>query len=298
MRSGIYKGWVSHRRFSPKKHAFRYRVFMMYLCLSELQDVLKMSPLWSTKRFSIARFKREDFHGDPKDDLDDAVKRTVEKVVGVRPKGDVCVLANLRYFGFNMNPLCTYYCFDESGEHVVAILAEVTNTPWHERRAYVLDCREDQQTKHRFKKWQSLTFDKDFTVSPFNPLDMQYSWRSSTPSQRLNVHIETAREGKKVTDATLRLQREEINAKNLSRIVLSFPFMTFKVALAIYWQALLLAIKGVPFLGKDKMGESGAKDAAADEVADKASDRACKEEAGHSDLSGFDLTAEASKHHR
>lgn len=277
MRSGIYKGWVSHRRFSPKKHAFRYRVFMMYLCLRELDDVLSMSSLWSTKRFSIARFKREDFHGDPNTDLDVAVKRTIESETGFRPEGDVCVLANLRYFGFNMNPLCTYYCFDKSGEHVEAILAEVTNTPWHERRAYVLDCREvasnssdanNRKPKNGVsnkensvsnnkasKKWQSVTFKKDFTVSPFNPLDMQYNWRSSTPLQRLNLHIETMQNKKKITDATLRLQREEINAKSLTRAVMSFPFMTFKVAIAIYWQALLLALKGVPFLGKDKIGK-------------------------------------------
>lgn len=264
MRSAIYKGWVSHRRFFPKKHAFKYRVFMMYLCLNELDDVLQKSVLWSKNRFSLARFKREDFHGDPSLDLEDAVMRTIERELGFRPKGDVCVLANMRYFGFNMNPLCTYYCFDEAGEKVEAILAEVTNTPWHERRAYALDCRaalvaEDDSAKRYTKlekRWQAIEFEKDFTVSPFNPIDMKYSWRSSTPSKRLNLHIDTAQGGRKITDATLRLEREDISTKSLRSVVISYPFMTIKVALAIYWQALMLFCKGVPFLGKDKVHSS------------------------------------------
>lgn len=248
MKSAIYSGWVSHRRFWPKRHGFKYRVFMMFLNLSELDAVLSLSPLWSTKWWSPARFRRADFHGDPAVDLNEAVKRTVAKSIGRRPEGDVCMLANLRYFGINMNPLCTYYCYDKQGQHVEAILAEVTNTPWHERRAYVLDC----QTKG---PWQRIRFDKDFTVSPFNTLDMHYAWRSSPPGKKLSVHIDTCTEQKKITDASLRLVREELNGRALGKVLTRFPFMTAKIAAAIYWQALRLFLKGVPFLGKNKISK-------------------------------------------
>lgn len=246
MVSAIYTGWVRHRRFSPKSSEFQYRVFMMYLSLEELEDVLKLSLFWSTSPLSLARFKREDFHGDPKINLSEAVKRTVEQELGKRPEGEVRVLANLRYFGFNMNPLVTYYCFDKSGERVDAILAEVTNTPWNERRAYVLRCDPD-------KAKQKIDFEKDFTVSPFNTVDMQYRWLSSLPSEKLFLHIDTMKNKNKITDATLHLKREPITRQSLHKILLRYPFMTVGVAVGIYWQALRLFLRGVPFLGKNRV---------------------------------------------
>jgi len=183
-------------------------------------------------------------------DLKDAVKNTVEKSLGWRPSGDICMLANFRYFGFNINPLATYYCFDESGENLQAIVAEVNNTPWNERRAYVLECKGTPR--------QVITFEKDFTVSPFNPLNMVYRWRSTIPAATLQLHIDTIQNEKRVTDATLGLNRESIGAKELNLILLRFPFMTLKVFLGIYWQALRLYMKGVPFLGRDKRAKSKA----------------------------------------
>ena len=50
-------------------------------------------------------------------------------------------MTHLRYFGYCFNPVSFYYCFDSSDSFVEAILAEVTNTPWKERHAYVIDLK-------------------------------------------------------------------------------------------------------------------------------------------------------------
>lgn len=245
--SAIYTGQVRHRRFSPKANAFNYRVFMMYLDTRELDEVFALSPFWSTRRWAPVRFAREDFHmsnvpGQEKGkdlSVDEAVRTTILTHTGITLTGPIRMLVNLRYWGFNMNPLSTYYCFDDSGTQVLAILAEVHNTPWNERHSYVL-------TGEDFSKKQQTGFSKQFHVSPFNPITMDYRWYSTTPAQLLTIHLENWQTDKKIMDATLMLEREPITARSLNTILIRFPWMTVKVITAIYWQALKLWYKGVP----------------------------------------------------
>ena len=253
--SAIYQGRVRHRRFSPKKHEFSYHVFMMYLDTKELDNVFSLSPFWSTSRWAPARFKRKDFHidkkhmniSDPNDlpNIEDAIRDTVETETGVRPNGPIRMLVNLRYWGYSINPLSTYYCFDSLGENVIAIVAEVHNTPWNERHAYVL-------TNDNFGKKQTCNFQKDFHVSPFNPLEMQYQWHSTTPAKTLSIHLENWSCDEKKMDATLSLTRQPLNKTNMHSILIHFPWMTVKVVTAIYWQALKLWLKGVPIFNHHK----------------------------------------------
>lgn len=246
--SAIYTGTVRHRRFSPKQHAFEYQVFMMYLDTREIEQVFSLSPFWSLTHFAPAQFKRSDFHITNENlntqeknlpSIDESVRSSVESAAGIKLTGPIRMLANLRYWGFNMNPISTYYCFDDSGENLVAILAEVHNTPWNERHAYVL-------TNDQFTKKQHISFKKQFHVSPFNPIHMDYRWISTNPSETLALHLENWQSDKKIMDATMTLVREEISASSLNKILIRFPWMTVKVISAIYWQALKLWWKGVP----------------------------------------------------
>ena len=244
MKSGIYEGELYHERLTPKKHAFSYRVFMVYFSLKELDSMLSKSFFWSKSFFALARFKREDFLGDPQTPLDQAIREKVYIESGIRVDGDIRILANFRYFGFNMNPLITYYCFD-CNEKLVAVVAEVNNTPWNERHAYVLPVT----TSASFFK---CSFSKTFTVSPFNTLDMRYQWRSNIPDEKILIEIHTQHEDKDVLNAYLTLNRKEISGTALNFILIRYPLQTMKVIGAIYWEALRLWLKGIPFKGKNK----------------------------------------------
>ena len=254
--SRIYEGWVRHRRFLPTEHTFKYKVFMMYLDLSEIDTVMSLSRFWRVEGFGFAVFKRKDFMGDTNEPLDSCVRSLVEARIGSRPTGPIRVLANLRYFGYCTNPLTTYYCFDQSGEKLETIVAEVTNTPWRERHAYVLRVDGEEKFKCRFQK--------EFHVSPFNPLSMEYRWFSNVPADHLSIHLENwqntlaagtesdpkaALPQEKVMDATMSLNAANITAKKMNRLLIAYPFMTVKVISAIYWQALKLLVKRVPFYG-------------------------------------------------
>ena len=243
LNSAIYRGWVRHRRFGPRAHAFRYTMFMVYLDLDELDEVFRGSWLWSSRRFSLAWFRRKDHYGDPETSLDQAVRELVQSHTGVRPTGAIRLLTHLRYFGYCMNPVSFYYIYDDSGSRVETIVAEVHNTPWRERHCYVLPREmggaDPGKHQHRFRK--------SFHVSPFMPMDQEYAWQLSDPEERLFVHMVNEQEGKAVFDATMVMDRIEINKVNRMRVLLRYPCMTGKVIAAIYWQALRLWIKRVPF---------------------------------------------------
>ncbi|MDP5054415.1 MAG: DUF1365 domain-containing protein, partial [Congregibacter sp.] len=185
-------------------------------------------------------FRREDFLGDAAKPLGDEVRRRIREELEVEHTGPIYVLANLRYFGVQINPIICYYCFNEDETQLEYLVAEVTNTPWNERHSYVLSAEPGQRVLRQ-------DFDKTFHVSPFNPMDMRYSWRSNAPGNRLAIHLENHQDKDRVFDATLALRAEPISSAALRGILWRFPFMTAKVAGAIYWQALKLFIKRIPY---------------------------------------------------
>lgn len=243
MNSRIYHGWVRHRRMAPAEHAFRYRIFLLYLDLSELDGLFKGRWLWSSRRPSLAWFDRRDHLGDANRPLASEVRDLVEAQTGQRPSGRITLLTHLRYFGYCMNPVSFYYCWSATDGRLEAIVAEVNNTPWGERHCYVLDCQSRDQSSDRLR----FAFTKEFHVSPFMPMEQEYDWRFSVPAGSLSVHMQSYESGSKTFDATMRLDAIPINGRTLAKVLISYPFMTGRVILAIYWQALRLWRKGVPF---------------------------------------------------
>jgi len=160
----------------------------------------------------------------------------VETQTGHRPGGPVRLLTNLRYLGFVFNPVSFYYCFGADG--LEAIVAEITNTPWGERHAYVLDCRNQGESNQ-------FVFGKAFHVSPFLPMNMVYKWVFNAPAERLQVRMDNIGQGKRHFKALLELEARPL--ETVRRVLWRYPLMTHKVAAAIYYQAGRLWLKGMPF---------------------------------------------------
>ena len=251
--SAVYEGWVRHRRFEPVEHEFRYRLFLMYLDLEELPQVLDPYPLWSARRPALARFRRADFLGNPALPLAECARDAVEAETGRRPGGPVRLLANLRYLGHIFNPVSLYYCFDASGEIVEAVVADVNNIPWGEGHPYVLARGGRQGTVLKEE------LDKKLHVSPLMGMDQTYAFSASEPGERLQVHIETRpvqrveglfgpqhvapRESKQF-DVTMSLRRRELSRSLMARLPVRYPAMSLQVVAKIYAQALRLKLKG------------------------------------------------------
>jgi DUF1365 family protein len=248
MKSCIYEGQVRHRRFTPVNHAFSYRMYMMYLDLDELPTVFKSFWFWSSTGFNLAHFRRGDHMGDPREPLIESVRDKVLEQTGERPQGPIRLLTHCRYFGHGFNPVSFYYCYDRADSRVEHIVAEVNNTPWGEQYCYVLGA--DDNIRDQAAPGAHLQYrpDKRFHVSPFMPMNMQYDWRFSQPGERLSVHMQNFIDDAKIFDATLDLAYRPINSRNLARVLLRYPVITIKIVAAIYYQALVLFLKRVPFI--------------------------------------------------
>jgi hypothetical protein len=243
MKSCIYEGQVRHRRFAPVRHGFRYRLFMIFLDLAELDTVFRERWLWSADRSNMAYLRRKDHFGDPSIPLDGVVRTLVEQNTGTRPDGPVRMLAHLRYFGHNFNPATFYYCYDRADTRVETIIVEIHNTPWGEVFCYVLDDRKNEGTE----KDKRFRLTKAFHVSPFITMGIEYDWTFTVPGETLNVHMIDFDRGEKFFEADLLLARREITGPGLALMLFKYPFVTAKVVAAIYWQALRLWIKGAKF---------------------------------------------------
>ncbi len=175
--------------------------------------------------------------------LDRAVRDLVEARTGLRPTGPIRLLTMLRHFGVAMNPVSFFYAFGAADTGPETIVAEVHNTPWNERHCYVLDGR------GRPAAGRALDFReaKAFHVSPFMDLAMDYRFRFSSPGRSLVVHIENHAPNGRFFDATLSLERREIDGRSLAAALVRHPFLTAGVLAGIYGHALRLWWKGVPY---------------------------------------------------
>ncbi|MEE4360405.1 MAG: DUF1365 domain-containing protein [Pseudomonadales bacterium] len=236
------QGRVWHVREQPFRHAFDYGVHMLLLDLDDLEGAFAGHPFWSLDRANLGSVHGGDYlrdHGvGAVSALAERARDAVQDRLGFRPRSRVRLLAHPRYFGYAFNPV-TFHLFGDDGD-LEAILLEVANTPWNERHLYALDCRD---------RSGSLAFElaKDFHVSPFLPMDMRYRFAFRFDGRRFEVTKQNFVEDQRIFTARMALDLEPLTHRALTRALLGFPPMTFRVIGGIYWQALRLWLRGARY---------------------------------------------------
>ena len=239
--SFIYNGQVIHKRFKPKEHFFRYKVFSLFLDLSEIKFIEKKISFFSYNKFNLISFFDKDHGSRNGSSLSEWVKNNLKRS-GLNTKDiKIKLLCYPRILGYVFNPLSIFFVYN-SKSSLIAILYEVKNT-FGEQHTYVFKIDKDNQfLEHSCKK--------KFHVSPFIEMNCLYYFKILKPTDKLSVVINQNDDSGKLLFASQDGLKNELNNKNLMISYISNPLMSFKIIGAIHFEAFKLWIKGIKLVKK------------------------------------------------
>ena len=239
--SSIYNGQVIHKRFKPKVHSFRYDVFSLLIDLSELEKLDKQVNFFSYNKFNWISFYDKD-HGDRDgSSLINWVQKNLRKNNISTENIKIKILCYPRIFGFVFNPLSVFYVYN-SNENLISILYEVKNT-FGEQHTYIFRIEKDANLIQN-------NCSKKFHVSPFIQMNCNYFFRLLKPGNKISVIIDQYENEDKILYASQDGIRTDFNTKYLIKSFLNHPLMTFKIIIAIHYEAFKLWSKGIKFIRK------------------------------------------------
>ena len=239
--SYIYSGNVVHKRFKPKIHFFKYKVFSLLIDLSELELLDKNLKIFSYNKFNIVSFYDRDHGARDGSSIKEWVIDNLKKNNIDNENIQIKLLCYPRIFGYVFNPLSVFYIYDNNS-NLISVLYEVKNT-FGEQHTYIFKTDIDQNLiQHTCKK--------KFHVSPFIEMDCTYFFRLLKPGKNISVIIDQNDKEGKILYASQDGVRSEINNANFVKSYLKHPLMTFKIILAIHFEAFKLWAKGIKFIKK------------------------------------------------
>tara|TARA_B110000116_G_C16702984_1_gene520762 strand:- start:245 stop:1012 length:768 start_codon:yes stop_codon:yes gene_type:complete len=239
--SSIYKGSVIHKRFKPKFHFFKYKVFSLFLDLSELDLLNKDLKIFSHNKFNIISFYDLD-HG-PRDgtSIKQWVINNLKKNHIETKEIKINILCYPRIFGYVFNPLSVFFIYDKNS-NLVSILYEVKNT-FGGQHTYIFKIKKNE-------KLIQHTCKKKFYVSPFIEMNCTYFFKILKPNGKISIIIDQYDKNGKILYASQEGIKVKLNNKNLIKSYLKHPLMTFKIILAIHYEAFKLWVKGIRLIKK------------------------------------------------
>lgn len=234
-KSALYAGWVMHHRLRPREHRLRYSIFYLLLDLDEIDVLENRLRLFSHNRFNLFSFHDRD-HGGRTQSPRDRIIRHLDQA-GIETGGPILLLTIPRILGYAFNPLSIYFCHRRDGT-LSAIFYEVNNT-FGQRHNYLIPVAPGITGPVRQES------QKSFYVSPFMTTDMVYSFSIVPPGKDVSVSVIGRDDDGPLIIARLTAVRQELSDASLVRAFFVYPLLTFKVIAGIYWEALLIWMKGI-----------------------------------------------------
>ncbi|TSA33088.1 MAG: DUF1365 domain-containing protein [Verrucomicrobiaceae bacterium] len=238
--SCLYECTVMHRRLSPKKHEFVYRIFLFFLDLDEV-DHLGI-PIFSTNSPNVYALHDSDYFrlggGSIRDNL-----LTFLRSEGVTEMpARIRLLTLPRLLGYTFNPISVFFCFDSENRPLTSVV-QVGNT-FGEFKPFVVPLDPESPLFH-------ARLPKHFYVSPFSALDLEFDFRFDFPGEHLRILIDDYQGAEKTLISTLTGSRRELTLGSLLFLSIKYPLVTLKIITLIHWEAFRLWWKRIPHHDKE-----------------------------------------------
>ena len=240
--SNIYNGTVIHKRFKPKEHFFKYSVFSLLIDLSELDFLDKQVRFFSYNKINLISFYDKDHGNRDGTSIIDWVKKNLNQNSISSENIKIKLLCYPRILGYVFNPLSVFYVYNNQ-DKLSAILYEVKNT-FGEQHTYIFKINNsDKLLQHNCLK--------KFHVSPFIEMDCKYFFRTLTPDKKMSVVIDQYdNNDDKLLYASQDGYIADLKSSELLKSYIKHPLMTFKIIIAIHFEAFKLWSKGIKFIKK------------------------------------------------
>ncbi|MGK0374155.1 MAG: DUF1365 family protein [Arenicella sp.] len=223
-------------------------MFQVWVDVRKIGALDQISRWWSSKHFNLVQFKRQNYLPSEKG-LYQEVCATIKQHSGNEFEGEAYLLANLSYWGVCFNPIVFVACYQH--DELRYLITEVHNTPWNQRFIYVHDTH-SKGSQADAQGFHIANFDKAFHVSPFMPMDLQYRWKYRIDESSFFIKMDLLQNDQSIFSATMQLNGKTLSRKQATLLPFRFPLICIKVVVAIYWQALCLWCKRVPFFSYPK----------------------------------------------
>lgn len=234
-------GKVWHKRYTPKIHEFSYDLNCWLIDIDSYEQLDSISTLVSIDSLNLYTFDERKYIRDSSGKLPQKARQKFGEL-GAHLDGSekIFLLGQLSNLGLYFSPLNLYLCYYNA--QCRYILAEVSNTPWNERHYYLIDMDNQQ-----------YVVAKNFHVSPFWDINHNYHWQFDITPDKMYFQIDNYRDEQKVFSAGYKLEFKHFAThKSISKYLVKQPVSGWKIVSAIYYEALKIFLKKIPFVPYQK----------------------------------------------
>jgi DUF1365 family protein len=251
MKNSFCNGCVIHNRLLPTTHRFKYQMSWCLFDLDQINETFKQSRLWSINKFNFVSLYNHDYFNSDSASIKTKAVNFLQDKISREFSGKIYLFTHPRYLGFGFNSVNFYFCYEN--DELTYILSEINNTPWKQKHIYFHDIRNDNinnsATHYEFK------FQKQFHISPFVEMEIDYLWKFEINDEKLNVSMQLKQDQKLLMNVALTTKLSPVETKNILKWTFKKPFQALKMFTGIYWQAFKLWAKKIPFISHPETKE-------------------------------------------